>query len=136
MKGRRRWIIVCAFACGAVLIAAGRWWERRGDEGPTVADGGRPTESGAEERMAAGLLREGWLHLGHHRYRSAMEAAGLAEFFGDDRAAALRSAVLKREASDAARLREEMRDAEAAGDARRAGRLRELLLRLGAAEAP
>lgn len=87
--------------------------------------------------MAAGLLREGWLHLGHHRYRSAMEAAGLAEFFGDGNgAAALRSAVLKREANDAARLREEMRDAEAAGDARRAGRLRELLLRLGAAEAP
>lgn len=136
MMGRRRWVIVCAFAAGAVLVAAGRLWERRGDGGLGIAASGRPTEPGAEGQMAAGLLREGWLHLRHHRYRSAMEAAGLADFFGDDRAMELRLAVRRRQTDAAAALREEMRDVEAAGDARRAERLRELLLRLGAAEAP
>lgn len=126
MRTRHR-IALALSLLGLALIAAGQLHQSAEEAAEGTAVIPEPSSgTGADEEMARWLLRDGWRHLRHHRRRAAEEAAALARFFGAaEGAIALEEAIAIRTRGLARILLQEAADAEAAGDIRRARRIRQ-----------
>jgi hypothetical protein len=137
MKRRHRVVLVLSLV-GSVLIVTGWWPDRLKDAplGVAIFAPESPGRAEAEAEMAGEFLRDGWQHLRHHRHREAETAAALAKFFGAvEGATAIEQAKALREGSVAQEFLREAAEAEAAGDDRRAERIRQAMDRAGATEA-
>lgn len=133
---KMRIIIAVLLFSGCSLIAVG-WLHRTGGREPErafiVSD--VSASERADDGMSRWLLREGWRCLHRGQRRRVQEIIALARFFGASEGAAdLREAHILRERIRARALLHDAADAEAAGDERRAARVRQALERMMSAE--